>query len=362
MLAPGTVIHGFNLVAGSKGQDLIVADKNTSDVNNEKDYDFYAVVDGHGEKNLAAERVAHCISDECFNGSPGVPTNEEICKGFERLDARIVQQMKAHKIPSSGACIACLFLGEKEAKIAWVGDTRAVVVNQENKIIFVTEDHKIDTNVKERHRINENAKTSMPREGLMESKVWQKAVRVARKEGKILKDKSFIGRRPDHRGVPDPTKPWVLYAHENGVSLQVSRSLGDYLGARSCIPTPEIMTVCFQRVFNDNFSATTSKSNKFVDEGVKIFIGSDAVWSVMKIKEFQKKVKRRWTKTNLNKFCKDIVGTVQKRRKELGHVDDDISLLCIQVIGGAIDHEQTFTFYAGSVGTGSVGRASFLSS
>ena len=363
---------------------------------------FVGLFDGHGTSVFAADLCAgsllSSVMEKHADPTTPMPTDESIVTAFTSLHDRVLEQVRRH--PRTGTTAVALFIakeaverhaesvnmdyadpviasqqkqqgggsqtlnnggaesprpegtsGTLTVKVAWVGDSRAIMISYpgegETRAPFVTqltEDHSLSTNQKEVDRITNADHT--PRTGLMESPGWAIEEQMALERGVRARASSFIGRREINGREAGPL---VVFAHSGGVSLQVSRSIGDALAARSVLPHPEIVTT--------HISATAR---------TRFILASDGLWDV-------------YTSEAAGRLVADVVDpatasrklalAARSKRTQTGRAVDDISVIVLdinpKVMPGAskVSHGST-TLHTGGVGGGggsgggSGGRAS----
>ena len=301
---------------------------------------FFGLFDGHGTSVFAADLCvkellpAMLKYDEEMKGksrrssssstqertlesknaldTPGstVPCDDAIVKAFVQLDAHCNEKRYEH--PRSGTTAVALWMGRDEAspgqvvvKCAWVGDSRAIMVDSTGSVTDLTADHSVHDNESERIRI-EDEHDHAPRDGLLDSAGWEMEVVAAEKRGTRLRAGSYVGRREIGGRVAGPR---VVFAHTGGVSLQVSRSIGDSLAARSVIPHPEITS----------FKAPIDGYARFVS-------ASDGVWDVVSSKEAGKIVR---SIRDPARAASKLASAAKSRRVHQGRTMDDITVTVV---------------------------------
>lgn len=232
---------------GCLAQGVGLKDQDRFDVRIEEYY-YLAVFDGHGESATAAEYCMDELYTELDAGElvNGLPTNESIIQAYHRLNERACSR------PRTGTCALTFMVakprensedarGKLGAKVAWVGDCRAIMVDSEGAFREVTKDHRIGDHPSEEARIR-SAEHS-PRPGIEQSQYWKLELQRAKAEQRLssLRRYSFIEQRKDHQGNAFGTP--CIFAHDGGISLQITRSIGDRDAARSVIATPEIKDI-----------------------------------------------------------------------------------------------------------------------
>jgi serine/threonine protein phosphatase PrpC len=210
---------------------------------------YVGMFDGHGTSVFAADLCATQMLTEVLGGNTAnedkpipLPSDESIIRAYRGMHDTVVDMVKQH--PRSGTTSVTLFVGRDSAdadvdkvKVAWVGDSRCIMLSSEGVVTPLTSDHSLSSNPDEVKRITEADHS--PREGLLESPGWAIEEQMAMERGTRARAGSFVGRREIHGREAGPL---VVFAHSGGVSLQVSRSIGDALAARSVLPDPEIRT------------------------------------------------------------------------------------------------------------------------
>jgi len=231
---------------------------------------YIGMFDGHGTSVFAAELCASQMLQQVFGKDRAnddtptpIPTDEAIVKAYRSLHDTVLDMVKKH--PRTGTTAVTLFVGRESAdsevdtcKIAWAGDSRAAMISGDGKVTQLTMDHSISSNQNEMKRIAEADHT--PRDGLLDSPGWAIEEQMAMERGTRARAGSFIGRREINGREAGPL---VVFAHSGGVSLQVSRSIGDALAARSVLPDPEICTVQLPK-----------------DAYARFVVASDGLWDV----------------------------------------------------------------------------------
>lgn len=325
-------------LAGAKDQDRVVLCESKDD---SKGPHYFGVFDGHGLTATAADMCQETLHETIFridkemkldqaeielgedeDGSYVVPSDEAIVEGFHELDKKIQALHKDD--PRTGTCAVILMLGKRIvpytesergstdssgsthevegiAKVAWAGDSRCILVD-EDSVHELTDDHRVDSHKGEQARIRATDNGTRP--GLENSSFWAEQEKVAKDPAK-LRRQSFLGRRRENG-------PLVLFAHSGGVSLQISRSIGDVLASRSAIPTPEIRTIKQNGAF---------KSGRFV-------MASDGVWDVMESEAVAKFIRKyKDPKLAASKLC----SYAKNKRVYKGLYPDDISVVVVDV-------------------------------
>jgi len=252
---------------GKKDQDRYTVQLSASV---EKFPHYCGLFDGHGTSVFAADLCATSLLSTVLEGcdltlpSTQLPADEALIKAFRTVHDRVVDNVKRH--PRSGTTAIACFVGLDSTtpvdsftvKTAWVGDSRAIMVAADGAVTPLTRDHSLSSNPDEVKRIQES--NHEPRAGLLESPSWQVEEQMASERGLRARASSFVGRRELNGRESGPL---VVFAHSGGVSLQVSRSIGDVLAARSVICDPEI-------------TRHHVKKNAFT----RIIAASDGLWDV----------------------------------------------------------------------------------
>lgn len=211
---------------------------------------YVGMFDGHGTSVFAAELCASQMLQQVLGGKDKnddkpvpIPSDDAIIRAYRSLHDTVVDMVKKH--PRTGTTAVTLFVGRDSpdattdrVKVAWAGDSRAIMVSLDGRVTQLTVDHSIGTNTEEMKRIQDA--DHVPREGLLESPGWAIEEQMAMERGTRARAGSYVGRREINGREAGPL---VVFAHSGGVSLQVSRSIGDALAARSVLPDPEIATV-----------------------------------------------------------------------------------------------------------------------
>ncbi|CAK9110457.1 Probable protein phosphatase 2C 35 (AtPP2C35), partial [Durusdinium trenchii] len=335
-----TLSYGVAQAIGRKDQDrydIRLGNDNGSDVH------FFGVFDGHGTSALAADFCvdrlydevggffrAEGADDESANSEPSnfsetipqepyaMPSDEAIIKGFLKIDDLV--RASRHAEPRSGACAVTMFVEQEEpgnsiddeeagdlrAKVAWVGDCRCIMITSSGDVEDVTLDHRVEVNEPERERILNADHT--PREGLLESEVWAREVERAEHAGETPRPHSFIGRRMLH-GVPTGSE--CVFSHSGGVSLQVTRSIGDVYAARSVIAEPDVVS----------FSIPRGEHTRFV-------LASDGVFEAMDSAEVAKFVSKI---SSAAKATAKLAAHAKQKRLYAGMAMDDITAIVVDI-------------------------------
>lgn len=173
----------------------------------EENYSFFAIYDGHDGKYAAqlSAQILHkkFLHEYLQNKNDSVDnlllkafeqTEEELKKGVCYIDHNGIMQ---HSTDSSGTTAITAFLQNNVLHLAWVGDSRAILIRN-GKVFLVTNDHKPD--------------------------MQSERLRIENAGGKVILDKQKTHRI-------------------NGLSL--SRALGDFrekkMNSGALIATPEIL-------------------------------------------------------------------------------------------------------------------------
>lgn len=333
---------GSAQLAGTKDQDRVVVRESQDD---SKDPHYFGVFDGHGLTATAADLCRDELHETIFridremkldqsesgsieemgeddDGSYVVPSDEAIVEAFHEMDKKI--KAMHTEDPRTGTCAVVLMLGKRIipyeesergstdssgsthevegiAKVAWAGDSRCILVDGDS-VLDLTDDHRVDSHKGEQDRIRSTDNGHRP--GLADTEFWKEQEASAKDPAK-LRRRTFLGRRRENG-------PLVLFAHSGGVSLQISRSLGDVMAARSAIPTPEIRTIKQQGEF---------KAGRFV-------MASDGVWDVMESDAVAKFV-RKYKDPKL--AASKLAAYAKNKRVYKGLYPDDISVVVVDV-------------------------------
>jgi len=277
-------------------------------------------VDEEREPPLRAEDGG---ADDLTGPVGPVPSDAAITAAFVELDQRCQDAKYEH--PRSGTTAIALMMAQQDGqaiiKCAWVGDSRAVMVDATGTVTDLTTDHSIHDNEPERVRVEEQHDHE-PREGLLDSAGWEMERRNAERNGGRLRAGSYIARREINGRVAGPR---VIFAHTGGVSLQVSRSIGDSLAARSVIPHPEITS----------FKAP-------VDGYARFILASDGLWDVVSSKEVGRLVR---STRDPQRASTKLATAAKTRRLNQGRSMDDITVIVVDANADAFK-----TGVAGGVG------------
>lgn len=344
----GNLQYGVAQAVGKKDQDrfdIRLAGENSEDVH------YFGVFDGHGTSASAADLCVERLYDEIGSAFKGgnasdsdsnatdedtlsagsslrsehepfpLPSDEAITKGFVKIDDLV--QANRHNDPRAGTCAVALMIEQEEpvnsidqaesdflrGKIAWCGDSRAILIDSNNECTELTLDHRPDCNPEEVDRILNADHT--PRPGLLESELWKREQEKAANsaEGaRRLRAHSFIGRRQLNG---HPSGPQVVYGHTGGISLQVTRSIGDAYGPRSVIPDPEIAELEVPR-----------------GEFCRFVLASDGVFEVLSAADVTKFVNRI---AHPGKAAKNLAVHAKQKRLYGGHAADDITVIVVDM-------------------------------
>lgn len=348
-----TAFYNFGVAQcpGKKNQDRFDARLGSSSVGGEG-VAYFGVFDGHGTSALAADLCVERLHEEIQmrtscgldsddtetlslgSGDPvtsldgdyqalaHMPSDEALISSHLRLDELV--QANRHTDPRAGTCSVSVFLerhqdGTTEGKVAWVGDCRAILISSENDVFDLTLDHRIDDNEEEYVRISQADHT--PRRGLLTSELWRREVEKAAQAGadpRRLRAHSFVEQRQINGRYVGPR---CVFSHTGGVSLQVTRSIGDAYAARSVIPNPDIT----------NFSLEK-------DKYARIVLGSDGVFDVMSSTDVAKFVSKM---SNPTKAASKLAHHCRQKRLYSGMASDDIT---VQVIDVNREHRDSKAF------------------
>lgn len=280
---------------------------------------YVGLFDGHGTSVFAADLCATQMltqvlgdrgSGEEKKGTP-LPTDQAIVNAYRALHDVTVDMVRKH--PRTGTTAVTLFVGREsedaqcdKVKVAWAGDSRCIMISADGKTTSVTMDHSLNSNAAEAKRISDAE--HVPRDGLLESPGWAIEEQMALERGSRARAGSFIGRREIHGREAGPL---VVFAHSGGVSLQVSRSIGDALAARSVLPDPEIVCLDVPRGVHTRF-----------------VVASDGLWDV-------------YTSEAAGKMVHDIVDpavaarklshAARNKRTQTGRTLDDITVVVLDL-------------------------------
>lgn len=342
----GNISYGVSQMVGKKDQDrfdIRLGKPNTSDIH------FFGVYDGHGTSDLAAnlcvEKLYEDIYTEEMNDndydkegynfendkdftidelpsysyqlSMPMPNDHAITQGYMKTDNRVQENRSIY--PRTGSCAINLLLnqkstksskGEVKGKVSWAGDCRAILITGNNEILKLSLDHRIDENPAEYERICNSDHT--PRKGLLESELWKRETEKAAQAGTAdtprLRAHSFVERRTANG---QPVGPNCVFSHTGGVSLQVTRSIGDAYAARSIISQPDIC----------HFSIPEDEYSRFI-------LGSDGLFECISIEEIAKFVSKI---QNPEKAASKLANVASNKRLYSGMSTDDITIMIIDV-------------------------------
>ena len=228
---------GHVVVAGKKNQDRVALGK---------DQRYYGVFDGHGVTARAAdlcatelqEAVAAAGEQLPTDNDDGLPSEAALRAAFHALDERVTAEARKTGVLRMGTCAAGVWLGGFKLDAAgvpscavrcgWAGDCEAVLVGSGGGVTRLSSPHR-PARADERARIVAADHTPTEAAGALEPSAEQ--LRLCVSQGKIFRRGSFVARRRLKGG--DAVGPECVFAHTGGVSLQISRSIGDPLGPRS---------------------------------------------------------------------------------------------------------------------------------
>ncbi|GBG34060.1 Protein phosphatase 1L [Hondaea fermentalgiana] len=248
-----------------------------------------------------------------------MPSDEAIAYAYNRMDEYV--RASRHAEPRSGTCAVTVFVesepaanlldddaasDETQCKAAWCGDCRAIMITQDGSVDQLTLDHRIEVNDPERVRIEEA--DHAPRSGLLESELWRRETERASRSGEVLRPHSFIGRR-HLNGVP--VGPAVVFSHSGGVSLQVTRSIGDTYAARSVIAEPDIVS----------FSIPRGEYARFV-------LASDGIFEVLDTQDVARFVAKIGSPA---KAAAKLAAHAKQKRLYGGMAPDDITAVVVDI-------------------------------
>jgi len=306
--------YGIAQLPGCKDQDRfdirVSAEGEFSEVN------YFSIFDGHGTSAFAADVCEESLFDSV--GTHTLPSDGAIVEAYDVMDRKVRENERE---PRTGTCAITLFLNQEEpanliddfsqeieGKVAWVGDCRCMYISQDGTVRQLTQDHRIDGNKSEEERVLNSDHST--REGLLESTVWRNEFAKAEQCGEVtfLRSHSFIGRRT-HNGVA--TGPRCVFAHTGGVSLQVTRSIGDPYAARSVISTPEVVS----------FSVPRGEYARFV-------LGSDGLFDIFSCQDVAKFVS---SYKDPSRAAKKLAVQAKQKRLYAGMSLDDITVLVIDL-------------------------------
>lgn len=274
---------------------------------------YVGMFDGHGTSVFAADLCATELTSKLVcrdeDERKKLPSNQQIITAYRQVHDVVVRNVRQH--PRTGTTAVTLFIGKNElggpdqAKVAWCGDSRAVMVSlSTGKTVSLTKDHSLSGNPDEVTRIT-NAEHS-PRDGLIESPLWAIEEQMCRERGTRARSGSFVGRRELNGREAGPL---VVFAYTGGVSLQVSRSIGDTLAARSCIPDPEIAV--FDLPKNDR---------------VRFIVASDGLWDVYTSEAAGKMV---YHVQDCTVAARKLALAARAKRTQMGRTIDDITVVVL---------------------------------
>jgi len=296
---------------------------------------FAGVFDGHGTSSFAADVCAKdlynqvvrlsnrkgaegdqveetfYVGEELEDMDPMVSVPSDACIGeaFLRVHEKVASA--ARHEPRTGSCVVAAFSsqgadGTTTGKIAWAGDCSAILVNKKGKLKVLTLFHRIDSNPKEAERFN-NASHS-PREDILKSRFWEEEQRKAKSNNTRPRAHSFVSKRQLPTG--EFTGENCIFSYSGGISLQVTRSIGDTLAARSVIPDPEIVEFSIRKE----------------EKPCRLILFSDGVSDACSFGEIAKMSKKI---PKARKIAKKIASHAKRVRLYSGQTIDDITVVAI---------------------------------
>jgi serine/threonine protein phosphatase PrpC len=152
----------------------------------------------------------------------------------------------------------------------------------------------------------------------------EKSLATEEEDANLRSKKSFIGTRVDASGAP--VGPKALFGRHN-ISTLMTRSIGDKLAARSCIPNPDCRAVDIG-----------------ADEFVRFVIASDGLWDVMSSQGAAEFVARMG---DVQKAAELLAKKGKQKRQDRAMRMDDISVIVVDV-----NPQNMGAFGVGSAGTG----------
>lgn len=134
----------------------------------------------------------------------------------------------------------------------------------------------------------------------------------------LLRENSFIGRRQifaglDNSGTDDESQPEVLFGRYD-FSINMTRSIGDKYGPRSCIATPEVSALTLPR---GNFA-------RFV-------IASDGLWQVLTPTDISRIILQEDSIEELSILANKIANIAVQKRRSAHLRRDDTTVIIIDV-------------------------------
>lgn len=323
---------GNNIMSLGIAQEIGFKDQDRYDVRVDK-YCYASVIDGHGLSDAAADTCMNELYDAIGKPDKGqLPDDQAIINAFHSVDENLRQNKDVE--PRTGACVVSVMIQLQDeenmiddsvfefgsdsdagddvipAKVAWVGDCRGLLVSENGNVEELTRDHRIGVNDEEKKRVEKSIECSTPRAGLLGDPLWDQTVDEYNKIGVVAKPHSFIGYRTSKNGKQSGSP--VIFAHTNGVSLQISRSIGDKHGARSIIPTPEIYH------FNVN-----------KNEQSRIVLGSDGLFDSLDATFIAKSVNRM---NDPRKAAKYLAAKAKEKMVYGGKSVDDITVVVLDIL------------------------------
>lgn len=345
------ISYGVSQAVGRKDQDRF--DVRLANEHASGEVHYFGVFDGHGTSSLAADlcvdrlfedvlraskRPASIDSDDTDSVDSGedvtmfsnsshehesmeaLPEDEAIIRGHLKVDELV--QANRHTDPRAGTCTVTLMVEQPDGratqtaggpvpplncKASWCGDCRAIMITGKGDLHQLTVDHRIDVNESEHERILNADHT--PRPGLLESELWRREKeKAAGSDSRRLRAHSFVDRRTFNG---KPAGPRCVFSHTGGVSLQVTRSIGDAYAARSVIARPDVCT----------FQVPGNEYARFV-------LASDGVFEAMDDLEVAKFVSRI---SNPTKAAQKLSAQAKQKRLYSGMGVDDITCIVVDI-------------------------------
>ena len=270
-----------------KNQDNFIIEKN---LNNIIGFNLFGVLDGHGVNgHYASEFASKYLKKKFEEISENFQETESLYKEltknehqkiidiFLETDKQIIDQKRFDISLSGTTCVLVIQLGD-HLICANIGDSRAILIYDENKIKILSNDCKPDLE-EEKKRINMMG-------GVVE-------------RSKLL-DGEKIG-------------PYRVYIkNEEQPGLAMSRSFGDKK-AKSCgvIPYPDFIEY---NVCNDT---------KYM------VICSDGVWDFLSNEDVRDIGNKYYDKNNIDSFCQELLKTATKLWEKEENVIDDITIVVV---------------------------------
>lgn len=206
------------------------------DVGTEKSCAFFGLFDGHGgidAAQAAAQHVATCLSKEVQSALGGSATLDEALKSGLKTACTQIDHLLQKDYANQGTTALMAILADRLAYLAWVGDSRALILSQDGTIKASTGDHKPDSPCELERVGSENVMVQYLVQGNHEQFIQQepmgKPLHLSRGQ-KIVKRVARLGSLSLSRSLGDKTRKDThpMITGEPGIQL-AEVAEGDYL-------------------------------------------------------------------------------------------------------------------------------------